>query len=75
MTFYSWTIYGHFIYGLCPSQYLRAPGLSWDAIPKKTKIEFELFPDPDICIYSLKKVQEVEFLTFLIDTAKPAVNV
>ena len=51
MTFYSWTIYGHFIYGLCPSQYLRAPGLSWDAIPKKTKIEFELFPDPDMYIF------------------------
>ena len=75
MTFYLWTIYGHFIYGLCPSQYLSAPGLSWDAIPKITKNELELIPNPDICIYSLKKVQEVEFLTFLIDTAKPAVNV
>ena len=75
MIFYLWTIYGHFIYGLCPSQYLSAPGLSWDVIPKITKIELELIPNPVICIYSLKKVQEVEFLTFLIDTAKPTVNV
>ena len=26
-------------YGLCPSHYLRAPGLSWDAMLKMTKIE------------------------------------
>ena len=26
-------------YGLCPSHYLSAPGLSWDAILKMKKIE------------------------------------
>ena len=26
-------------YGLCPSHYLSAPGLSWDAMLKMTKIE------------------------------------
>ena len=38
-------------YGLCPSHYLYAPGLSWYAMLKMTKIELELLPDPDICIF------------------------
>ena len=37
-------------YGLCSSDYLSAPGLSWDAMLKITKIELELIPDPDMCI-------------------------
>ena len=37
-------------YGLCPSHYLSAPGLSWDTMLKLTKIEFELIPDPGIYI-------------------------
>ena len=36
-------------YGLCPSHYLSAPGLSWDAMLKVTKIE--LIPDPDMDIF------------------------
>ena len=35
-------------YGLCPSQYLSTPGLSWDAMLKITKTELELIPDPDM---------------------------
>ena len=38
-------------YGLCPIHYLHAPGLSWDAMPKMTKIDFELIPDPDMHIF------------------------
>ena len=57
-------------YGLCPSHYLRAPGLSWNAMLKMTKIELELI-QVLTWIYSLRKVQEVEFLIFLIDKAKP----
>ena len=34
-------------YGLCPSKYLRAPGLSRDAMLKMTKTEPGLIPDPD----------------------------
>ena len=30
---------------------MSAPGLSWDAMLKMTKIELELFSDPDIYIY------------------------
>ena len=37
-------------YGLCPSHYLSAPGLSWDAMLKMKKIELELIPDPDLYI-------------------------
>ena len=51
-------------YGLSPSHYLSAIGLSWYAILEITKIELQLIPDPDIffkkSIYSLRKVQEVE---------------
>ena len=38
-------------YGLRPSHYLSAPGLSWDAMLKITKIKFELVPDPDMYIF------------------------
>ena len=35
-------------YGLCPSHYLSAPSLSWDAMLKMTKVGLELIPDPDM---------------------------
>ena len=35
-------------YGLCPSNYLSAPALSWDAMGNMTKVELELIPDPDM---------------------------
>ena len=38
-------------YGLCPSHYLSAPGLSWDAMLKMTKIKLEIFPDTDLYIF------------------------
>ena len=38
-------------YGLCPSHYLSAPGVSWDAILKMTKGKLELIPDPDMYIF------------------------
>ena len=38
-------------YGLCPSHYLRAPGLSWDAMLKMTKIELELITNLDMYIF------------------------
>ena len=38
-------------YELCPSRYLIAPRLSWDAMFKTTKIEVELIPDPDMYIF------------------------
>ena len=40
--------------GLCPSHYLSAPSLSWDAMLKMIKIELKVIPDPDmyVCIYS-----------------------
>ena len=39
------------IYGLCPSHYLSAPALNWDAMLNLTKAEFELIPDTDINIF------------------------
>ena len=41
-------------YGLCPSHYFRAPGLTWDAMIKMTKIEPEFIPDLGMCIFSEK---------------------
>ena len=38
-------------YGLCPSHYLSAPGLSLDAMVKMTKIELELIPDLNMYLF------------------------
>ena len=38
-------------YGLYPSNYLRAPGLSWDAMLKMTEFKLELISDPDMYIF------------------------
>ena len=38
-------------YGLCPSHYLSAPCLYWDAMLKMTKIKFELIPDPGMYVF------------------------
>ena len=40
--------------GLCPSHYLSAQALSWDAMLKMTKINFKLNPDSDMFIFSKK---------------------
>ena len=37
--------------GLCPSHYLSAPALSWDAMLSMTKIKLELISDPDMYIF------------------------
>ena len=58
-------------YGLLPSHYLSAPG--WDAMLKMTKLNLNLFQILK-CMYYLRKVQEVEFPIFLIDTARPIIN-
>ena len=38
-------------YGLCPSHYLSAPGLSLERMLKMTKIKFELIIDPNIYMF------------------------
>ena len=59
--------------GLCPNHYLSAPGLSWDAMLKMTKIKLELSPDPDMFIF-FEKGTISEFIVFPIDIAKPTGN-
>ena len=61
-------------YGLHPSHHLSALGLSWDAMLKITKIDLELIPDPDMYIFFEKGTSE-GFLIFLIDIAKPTINI
>ena len=55
------------------SHYLTAPGLSWDAMLKMTKLSLNLLQIL-ACTYSFKKAQEVELLIFLIDTGKPTIT-
>ena len=38
-------------YGICPSHYLSAPALSWDAMLNMTKIKLELISDPDMYLF------------------------
>ena len=38
-------------YGLCPSNYLSEPAESWDVMLNMTKLELELFPDPDMYLF------------------------
>ena len=38
-------------YGLCPSHYLSAPALSWDAMLNMAKLELELIVNPDMKIF------------------------
>ena len=37
-------------YGLDPAWYYNAPGLAWDACLKKTRVQLELLPDPDVLL-------------------------
>ena len=38
-------------YRLSPSHYFSAPCSRWDAMLKMTKIELEIIPDPDMCMF------------------------
>ena len=38
-------------YGLDPCHYFSSPGLSWDAMPKMTKVELDLISDIDMHLF------------------------
>ena len=61
-------------YGFCPGHYLNVPGLSWDAMLEWQKLSVKLLLILT-CLYSLKKLQEVEFLIFIIDIAKRTMSI
>ena len=44
-------------YGLCRSDYLNTPALSWDAMLNMTKVEFKLIPDPDMYFFCEKDMR------------------
>ena len=46
--------------------------LSWDAMLNMKKVKLKVIPNPDIF---LNKVQEVEFVIFLLDIIKPTINI
>ena len=43
-------------YGLDPCHYFRSPGLSWDAMLKMTRIEFELISDIEMYLFIEKGI-------------------
>ena len=45
-------------YGLCPSHYLSAPALSWDAMLNMTKVKLEFISDPDVYIFFEKSMRD-----------------
>ena len=57
------------------SKSLSTSGLSWDAMFKMTKLELKLIPDPDMYIFFEKGTRGGIFYIFLIDTAKPTINI
>ena len=56
-------------YNLDPCHYLSAPGLSWDAMLKMTKVKVEKISDPDKYLF-LNKEWEVELVILIKDTTK-----
>ena len=50
-------------YGLCPSHYLSAPGVSWDVMPKMTKVKLELTPDPEMYILENVTIGEISYIS------------
>ena len=44
-------------YGLCPSQYSRAPDLSWDAKLNMVRVEIELISDAEIYLFFEKSMR------------------
>jgi hypothetical protein len=43
-------------YDLDPAHYYSAPGLSWDAMSKMTKVELELLTDPDMLYFFMEGI-------------------
>ena len=41
-----------------PCWYITAPSLAWDAVLKKTEVELELLPDPDVLLMFEKGIQD-----------------
>ena len=48
--------------GLCPSNYLSAPTVSWDTILNMTKVQLELISDADMCLL-LEKSMKVSYIS------------
>ena len=61
------------IYERDSAKFLLAPGLTWQADLKKTKVKLELLTDIDL-ILGKKKVYEEEYVTLFIDMKKLITN-
>ena len=61
-------------YGLDPCHYFSAPGLSWDAMLKMTKIELEKINDPDKYMF-FEQGMRGGLVTLIKDIAKQIINI
>ena len=53
-------------HGLCPSRYLSAPGVNWNAMLKMTKLKPELIPDPAVLIFLEKCTRgEISYISHI----------
>ena len=62
-------------YGLCPSHYLRAPDLRWDAMLKMAKIELEINADIDMYIFFEKGTRVGKSYISNKNARKPTINI
>ena len=58
---------------LDPAHFLRAPGLSWKACLKTTKVELELLTDTDMLLMFEKGIRG-ECVKQYVDVVKPIIN-
>ena len=61
-------------YGLDPAWYFSAPGLAWDAALNITKLQLELFSDPDMLLMIESGIRE-ESQQYHTATLKPTMSI
>ena len=54
------------LYKLDPTKFVSAPGLTWQAALKKTKVKLDLLTDTNILLM-VEKILEEEYVTLFID--------
>ena len=62
-------------YKLDPCWYFTSPGLSWDAMLKKTKVELELLSDPDMSLMIEERYAEEVSAQSSTDMLKLTINI
>ena len=64
----SWNKFGQMtekLYGLCVNHYISAPGLSFDAMLRHTRVKLELLHDPEIIMFFVEMIRGGIFDSFV----------